>query len=123
MTELNHAEASPRVCEDLCIRWYEGNTAFIEMEIELYEIGEDETETALPIQPDDVIRVRFRDFRGKEIYEFSFTNIQNNTIEIGITREISKLFKKGLYTYCVYLDSAYVDTTRNLVCRNAVEVE
>lgn len=120
MTELNHAEASPRVCDDLCIRWYEGNTAAIEMEIELTDI---ETGAALPIQPDDVIRVRFRDFRGKEIYEFSFTNIQNNTIEIDITREISKLFKKGLYTYCVYLDSAYVDTTRNLVCRNNVEVE
>lgn len=125
MIDLKNAEPSPRICEEGCLRWYEGNTANIEMLIDLYRICE-ETATEIPIMltPTDKVRVCFKNKYLQTIYEFEFTNVKNNTIEICINKEISKKFKKGNYTYCVDIETIADDEEVTTVANdNRVVVE
>lgn len=125
-TDLKCCEASPRIDEDGVIHLYPGDTAHIEFEIELYRNHETTgQEIIVPITENDVIHVCFKNRYGQLIHEFEFTNVQNNTITICITEEITKKFKKGTYTYCVHVNSINIEgkETKTIAYENKMVVD
>ena len=117
--DLNSCKPSPRIEEDGTLYMYVGDTACIDFEIELYRICEEKAiEIDIPLQPTDKVRVCFKEnLTQRKVYEFEFTNIQNQTVTLCFTKEITKLFKKGKYTYCVHIDTTNEDEQVKTISR------
>ncbi len=126
MIELNTCKPSPRIEPDGTLYMYEGDTACIDFEIELSYIYEEQAiENPIYINPTDKVRVCFKDaLFDKKIYEFEFTNIQDNTITLCFTKELTKLFKKGSYTYCVHVEMISDDeVVKTIAYKNKMVIE
>ena len=124
--DLKKCNPSPRIEEDGTLYIYEGDTACIDIEIELYRICEEKAvEIIVPFQQNDKVRICFKEnLTKRKVYEFEFSNIQNNTVTLCISKEITKLFKKGVYTYCVHIDTFYEDEgTKTISYENRMVVE
>ena len=108
------AEQSPRICEQGTIWWYEGDTFKLNFELTFTnDSGE-----VIPIKENDKISIYFKDMYNKVIYETEI--IGTNVLPICIDEEITKLFKKGKYTYCVKRNAQFITT---LMHENRVVVE
>ncbi len=104
--DLKTCKPSPRIEEDGTLYMYAGDTANIDFEIELYRICEEKAcEIPINFTPNDKVRICIKDRLRRKVYEYEFSNIQNNTVTLIITKEIAKLLKKGTYTYCVHIDT------------------
>ena len=89
------AEQSPRVCNDGSIRWYEGDTFIIEFDFTFT----DDYGAIYEIKPTDKVEICFTDLQGNILYETEA--VGTSALEVVITDEVTKLFKKGKYNYCV----------------------
>lgn len=98
---IKAAKASPRI-EAGNLKWYVGDSFQIIWQIEL--IREDE-----PIVYDPEDHIVFSFFTAerdpKPVYTFDFSNIQDNTVTLDFTPEVSAKFKAGAYSFCgKYID-------------------
>ena len=116
MPNISPAKRSPRI-ENETFKWFEGDAFTIEWEISL-------TENDLPIEydEDDTLEFNFFDAAKKPVYTFSFDHIQDDTVSLVFTEEISKKFPVGKYTYCV----KYINHEGEIItifAKNKVEVQ
>lgn len=108
------AEQSPRICEKGIIHWYEGDTFELNFELTFT----DDSGGVIPTLETDVISICFRDRYENVVYET--TVIGKNVLPICVDEEITKLFKKGEYHYCVKRNSQFITT---IMKENPVLVE
>ena len=102
---LKCAEQSPRVCSDGSIRWYEGDTFCLDFELTFT----DELDNELEATPNDKISICFTEgLYGRVI--FTAEAVGTNTLTVNIDEETTKLFKAGVYKYCVRRESIYTTT-------------
>lgn len=95
---------SPRECPDGSIRWYEGDTFQLVFEVSL----SDENGGNIEVGATDQLVVTFRDKNGTPIHKFTETG--STTITMQFTKDISKKFKVGEYTYTTRFRGDYVKT-------------
>lgn len=96
MSSIQPAKSSPRV-ENGVLRWYNGDCFTVDWTINLTKDDEE-----YEYNEDDELVFNFYDRYEEElIYSFSFTNIEDNTVTLDFTEDISALFDAGSYTYCV----------------------
>lgn len=93
---LPAARMSPRILNG-ALKWYEGDTFELEIQLELTDqFGE-----AVELAPEHTITFLFFDARREPIYEVTFTEITDNTVLLRFTEGVTTLFPKGEYTYDV----------------------
>lgn len=115
MANIPNARISPRIDTGV-LKWYEGDTFELQLELELT----DQDGEAVIIQPTDTVRILFLDECRETVKEFSFTNVQNNTVTLEFDATATALFPRGKYTYDVYYSAA----NRTTLCNeNEVIVE
>lgn len=112
---LPGAEVSPRVANG-CLCWYEGDTFELGIQLDVT----DQDGEAVVLAPDDRVRVTFWDERRGFVQEFLFTDIQDNTVTLAFTEDISALFPEGNYSYDLRLEHGKQTT---LMRRNLVHVD
>ncbi len=110
---LPGAKPSPRV-ENGCLCWYEGNTFEVGL---LFEM-EDRGGIPITMQPGETVTVTFYDNRCKEVHAFVFTDIQDNTVTMEFTEEVTRKFPKGKYVF----DAVYDHTERTTLIREDVAI-
>ena len=133
---LNSAPLSPRVDQGV-LKWFEGDTFGIDMEINLVREGIDEDgngkDDPVIFDDNDQLIVTFFNSRREVIHSFIATHINEDptsemyhTISLTFTKAISSKFRKGKYTYCIkYLskDSPTAVDITTICVNNKVEVE
>lgn len=112
---IQEAEESPRVANGV-IYWYEGDTFTLGLELELL----DGDGRAVDIQAEDTVELVTLDKRKEKVSTYSFTNVENNYIELAIDSDESRKYTKGLYSYDIYLDGERRITVAN---DNIIQVE
>ena len=100
MANIPNAEMSPRIVNGV-LKWYEGDTFELVLELDLT----DQDGEAIIIGASDTVRIVFLDECREQVKEFSFTNVQNNTVTLEFDSTATALFGKGRYSYDVYLSS------------------
>ena len=100
MSRIPNALPSPRI---ICgvLHWYENDTFELQIELEL----EDQDGEPVIIGENDTVNVTFSNEYGEQVKEFSFSNIQHNTVTLEFDATATALFGKGRYSYDVYLSS------------------
>lgn len=115
--DIKPAKASPRVDKEV-LKWYVGDTFSIEWLIQLYK---DETHLILD-ENDEIVFNFFTRDEKQLIHTFSFTNIQEETVCLDFTEEVSNKFPVGRYIYCAkFID--HDGTTVTIFAKKLVEVE
>lgn len=115
MPRIPNALPSPRINCGV-IHWYENDTFELQIELEL----EDQDGEAVIIGASDTVRIVFLNACRETVKEFSFTNIQNNTVTMDFDAATTALFPHGRYTY----DVIYSAVERTTICdSNRVVVE
>ena len=115
---MNSASLSPRQ-EGNVIYWYEGNTFTFNI---TFNITNEETQEPVVIQPTDVVVVTFkRNINDcNSVYEFTFTNVENNKISMRFSSAVTAKFPRGEYV----MGSTYIGAnTTTLIATNKVVVE
>lgn len=107
------ANKSPRICGDSSIRWYEGDTFELNFEMTFT----DDEGNEIPTDSDTTITICFRK-NNVLVHEVSV--VGNNLVNVVIDKEITKKFKRGVYTYCVRRNGNYITT---VIHHNKVVVE
>lgn len=100
MNEIKPAKSSPRI-ENSVLKWYHGDAFEIEWEVRL-------TQDNIPYEFDENDELIFSFYKNPSkvlVHQFTFTNIQDYTVVLGFTEEISKKFDIGQYSYCVKFNS------------------
>ena len=100
MSSIQPAKSSPRL-ENGVLRWYHGDCFVVDWTISL-------TKDGVPYQydADDELIFSFYTRPDKElVHQFTFTNIQNNTVSLEFTEEVSNKFAIGNYSYCIKFNS------------------
>lgn len=116
------AKLSPRVESDKSIRWYDGDTFKLTMQIILRPAQEDEGEQGgiIPLEDGDVILCTFRNWNNTVVHEFRYTEFENNTVTMDFDADITSKFPKGDYKY----DITHIrDYRRTIAKSNHVVVE
>ncbi len=115
--DITPAKASPRL-ERETLKWYVNDSFSIEWMIQLLE-----NNVPLNFDADDEVVFNFFTYDGKTlIHSFSFTDIQNNTVCLDFTEEVSKKFPVGKYTYCAKFIN-HEGTVVTIFAKKHVEVE
>ena len=115
MNNLPRAEISPRIVNGV-LKWYEGDTFSLQIELEL----EDQDGEPITIQPEDTVKVVFKNKSLRTVKEFTFTGIKGNTIHLEFDKECTDLFEKGNYTY----DIIYItEEIKTIAATNKVVIE
>ena len=96
MSNLPSALSSPRIVNGV-LKWYEGDTFTLDIELELI----DQDGVAIDTSGKEVL-IKFYDRYEDLVKEFSFENLQNNTVSLDFNNEISALFPQGEYHYDVH---------------------
>lgn len=113
--KLPHARLSPRI-DNGVLYWYEGDTFTMNLELKLRDPDGEEI-----IIPDTAtVTVVFRDESEETVKEFTFEEIEGNTVVLEFDTNCTALFPAGKYTYDVYYDGEYRTT---LINENKVVVE
>lgn len=94
MTSLPSARSSPRIINGV-LKWYEGDTFTLDLEIEL----EDQDGLAKDIADTDTVDVVFYNRSEDKVKEWHFTNISNNVVTLVFDDEVTALFPAGWYHY------------------------
>ncbi len=94
MNNMQKANLSPRIVNGV-LRWYEGNTFKLQLELELV----DQDGEPVSIADTDSVEVKFRDKRKDVIKEFVFEHIEDNIISLDFDAECTALFPAGKYTF------------------------
>lgn len=93
------AQQSPRVINGT-LMWYVGDAFNIEWQINLTDDG-----TPIVYQEGDKLIWNFFNVKDKDnpvhTFTFEYSDITNNKVTLAFTKEISKHFVVGSYTYCV----------------------
>lgn len=114
---INPAQQSPRI-ENQVFKWYNGDQFSINWTIHLKD-----DEVPITYDADDVLLFSF--FTADEktlVHQFEFNNIQDDTVTLVFTEEISKKFAVGKYVYCVkFIDHEGHQVT--IFAKNKVEVQ
>jgi len=98
--ELKPAKSSPRL-ENNILKWYLNDSFSIEWS---FSLTWDEEPYMLD-ENDELIFSFFKFLEKEPVHTFSFTNVQDNSVSLDFTEEISKKFTPGVYTYCVKLNT------------------
>ena len=115
MNNLPRAEISPRIVNGV-LKWYEGDTFSLQIDLEL----EDQDGETITIQPEDTLKVVFKNKSLRTVKEFTFTGIEGNTIHLEFDKECTALFEKGNYTY----DIIYItEEIKTIAATNKAVVE
>ena len=112
--EIKPTPPSPRV-ENSVLKWYYGDAFDIKWSIALTKDGE-----PLPYDPDDELIFTFFTKDKRLVLEFTFDNIQDNTVVLTFTEEYSRLFTPGSYYYCIKYNEGCVST---LYANRKIEVD
>ena len=91
------ARQSPRIVNGV-IYWYENDTFDIDLRFELTS----QDDEIIEIAASDEIEIVFINNLDEIVKEFSFTEIEDNTIKLDIDAEVTALFPKGRYHYDIY---------------------
>ena len=95
MIDIKPAKQSPRF-ENETLKWYVNNTFTIEWGIDITKNDE-----PLVFDENDEIVFKFYSAGSRYlVHEFRFTNIQDNSVNLDFTEEVSKKFLAGNYVYC-----------------------
>ena len=109
------AKQSPRL-ENGVVKWYEGDTFRLQLVLDIV----DQDGEPVVIGENDTVTVSFQNDALTTVKEFTFTEVENNTVTMEFTSEVTALFPKGRYTYDVH----YTGANRTTVCNdNKAEVE
>lgn len=108
MANIPNAEMSPRIVNGV-LKWYEGDTFELQLELELT----DQDGESVIIGASDTVKIVFLNERREQVKEFSFTNVQNNTVTLDFDATVTALFRRGRYTYDVYYTAAERTTLAN----------
>ena len=106
MAEIPSARQSPRIHNGV-LKWYEGDTFGFSIAISL----EDQDGETVNVNPGDTVEVEFRDRKNLAVTEFTFANVQNNTVSLDFDDTVTALFRKGEYQYDVVLNHGDKRTT------------
>lgn len=108
MANIPNAQVSPRIVNGV-LKWYEGDTFEIQLTLELT----DQDGEQVIIGASDTVRIVFLNECREQVKEFSFTNVQNNTVTLEFDATATALFPRGKYTYDVYYSAANRTTLCN----------
>lgn len=91
---------SPRYNDDTNILyWFEGDAFYIEWSI---DIATEHEGASHAYAPTDELVFSFFDIHKQPVHQFKFTNIgADDTVKLEFTKDVTKKFKAGTYTYCV----------------------
>lgn len=112
---LPGAEVSPRLANG-CLCWYEGDTFEVSIQMELTDQDGEEVQVA----EGDRVRVTFLDAQKQFVQEFLFTKVEENTVTLAFTPEVSARFPEGEYSYDLRLEHG---TRTTLMRRSRARVE
>lgn len=108
------AEQSPRIEKDGSIRWYYGDTFVITL---IFRFVDEEGHEIEP-KENDTLEVIIKDYKNDIVA--SFTSIGKSTVDINMTKEITKELIEGVYAMDVKYNGTFVTT---LLKNNKVVVE
>lgn len=107
---LPAARMSPRILNG-ALKWYEGDTFKLQVEIELT----DENGAAVEIVAPHTVEFKFHDERNQIVWWMTFGNIKDNIVVLVVDDDVTARFPKGEYTY----DVIYNGTTRKTLVHEA----
>ena len=114
------AKQSPRIKSGV-IYWYVGDAFDIDWDIHLTE-----DEKAIVFQPGDKLIWNFFSTtdKNKPVHSFTFEypDIEDNTVTLKFTKEVSKKFAIGSYTYCIKFE-CHDGRVVTLNAQNKLQVE
>ena len=102
---LPSARMSPRIING-ALKWYEGDTFNLQVEIDLTDENGDKVEMVAP----QTVEFRFHNKRDVLVWAVTFENIENNTVVLNFNKEVTGKFPKGEYNYNVIYNGAYRKT-------------
>lgn len=102
---LPSARMSPRIING-ALKWYEGDTFNLQVEIDLTDENGDKVEIVAP----QTVEFKFYDERERMVYWMTFGNIKDNTVLLIVDDDVTKKFPKGEYTYDVIYNGGYRKT-------------
>ena len=105
MANVPSAKESPRV-EDKILYWYEGDTFAIKINV---TIKNSETQEIIPLEDGDIITLSFTKL-GKPVKSYTYTDFTDNSFELVINEEDTKLFGEGTYHYTVTHERDFIRT-------------
>ena len=108
MANIPNAKVSPRIDTGV-LYWYEGDTFSLVIELDLT----DQDGESVIIGASDTVKIVFLNERRETVKEFSFTNVENNTVTMDFDSTVTALFPRGKYTYDVYYTAAERTTLAN----------
>lgn len=124
------SKESPRFDDNKDILyWFVGDAFEIKWTLHLVEEdGSDSDDEVDPViyDPEDQIIIGFFDAKKNPVYQFTFTDIQDDTVTTVFTPAISKKFVAGTYTYCikyVWTDDDGLSRIQTIVDNKRVRVE
>ena len=97
MSSIPNARQSPRI-ENGIVKWYEGDTFDLCLELELTDQDGDD----IAIAASSTVTVEFVNRQNEAVKTFEFTGITGNTVTLDFDSACTALFPKGEYRYCVY---------------------
>ena len=99
MANIPNTLTGPRVINGV-LKWIEGDTFVLNWKIDLFINSE-----SIPYSYEEGDQLIFSFYANKSdrlVYSFIFSEIsEDNTVTLRFTKDISKLFKAGLYTYSI----------------------
>ena len=107
MSTLPAARQSPRI-ENGILYFYEGDTFDLDLTLELT----DQDGEGISIASSSTVKVKFVNRQEATVKEFTFTNIEGNTVTLDFDSTCTALFPKGEYHYRVY----YAAGERTTLC-------
>lgn len=112
---LPGAEVSPRIANG-CLCWYAGDTFTLSLELALI----DQDGEAVRLGAEDVVQVTFRDAEQNTVHEEVFTGVEDNTVSVVVSDDVTEKFPEGDYSYDIRLEHGNRTT---VVRRNIIHVE
>lgn len=90
------AKQSPRL-ENGVVKWYEGDTFRLQLVLDIV----DQDGEPVVIGENDTVTVSFQNDALTTVKEFTFTEVENNTVTMEFDSTVTALFPAGRYTYNV----------------------
>lgn len=124
MNTIAGSKESPRYNDEKDILyWFSGDAFSIDWTLRLVDC---DTGEPIAYQPTDTLIFSFFDIKKNLIKQFTFTDIQNDTVTTVFTPVLSKKFVPGNYSYCIkftWTDSDGTSRIQTLVDNKKIKVE